>query len=346
MPNSRYVLFAAALLSCLPAAAQYGQVDGYVLGPNNKGILGAVVGFDRLDAKAHYEAKTDKSGYYQIPNLPTGDYSMVVTVDGQIRDHRDFFHISPGRQDATVGNSALGLTFHLKPPEVVAKEMAKENGTGTDEKATKAREAAEESRKALMDAFAAGQEALEAKKYDEAVVSLTKASEVDSKQAAVWAALADAYVGQASKLKSADAGPVLQKAYDTFAKAIELAPGNAGNYNNFALDPAGAGKYHYNLGTFLMNAGQSDAALDELRKGIAADPKYAESYFYLGSILAGKSTTDPSGKMIPPDGTIDALQKYLELKPDGPNAPAAKDLIAALGSKINVDIKDSKARKK
>ena len=367
MPNSRYVLFAAALLSCLPAAAQYGQVDGYVLGPNNKGILGAVVGFDRLDAKAHYEAKTDKSGYYQIPNMPTGDYSMVVTVDGQIRDHRDFFHISPGRQDATVGNSALGLTFHLKPPEVVAKEMAKENGTGTDEKATKAREAAEESRKALMDAFAAGQEALEAKKYDEAVVSLTKASEVDSKQAAVWAALADAYVGQASKLKSADAGPVLQKAYDTFAKAIELAPGNAGNYNNFALalaatnkmddarqnlqkaielDPAGAGKYHYNLGTFLMNAGQSDAALDELRKGIAADPKYAESYFYLGSILAGKSTTDPSGKMIPPDGTIDALQKYLELKPDGPNAPAAKDLIAALGSKINVDIKDSKARKK
>jgi tetratricopeptide (TPR) repeat protein len=257
--------------------------------------------------------------------------------------------------------------FHLKPAEVMAKELAKDAGTAEAARSTKAREAAEESRKALMDAFATGQEALAAKKYDDAVASLTKASEVDPKQAAVWAALADAYVGQAGKLKSAEAAPVLQKAYDSFAKAIELAPTNAGNFNNFALalassgkmddaktnlqkaielDPAGAGKYHYNLGTFLMNAGKSDEALDELRKGIAADPNYAESYFYVGSILAGKSTTDPSGKMIPPDGTIDALQKYLQLKPDGPNAPAAKDLIAALGSKINVDIKDPKAKKK
>ena len=63
--------------------------------------------------------------------------------------------------------------------------------------------------------------------------------------------------------------------------------------------------------------------------------------------LAAKAGADPkTGAVLPVPGTIEELQKYLELKPDGPNAPAAKDLIAALGSKINVDIKDSKARKK
>src|ERR1700749_644323 len=106
------------LLVSLPPFAQFGQVDGYVLGPDKKPVLGAVVAFDRLDSKDHTEAKTDKKGYYQIATLKAGDYSITVTVDGQFRDKRDFFHISPGRQDATIGNSALGLTFNLKPLEV------------------------------------------------------------------------------------------------------------------------------------------------------------------------------------------------------------------------------------
>jgi hypothetical protein len=47
--------------------------------------------------------------------------------------------------------------------------------------------------------------------------------------------------------------------------------------------------------------------------------------------------------MVAPDGTIEALQKYLTLKPDGPNAESAKQLIAALGSAVNVDYKDPNA---
>lgn len=349
------LIFGAMLLVSLPAAAQFGQVDGYIDGPDKKPVAGAVVAFDRLDNNAHTETKSDKKGYYQIATLPTGDYSITVLVNGQIRDHRPYVHISPGRQSATVGNSVLGLSFHLKPAEVMAAELKKEAASApADDKAAKAREAQEVARKALMDSFAQGKSALEAKKYDEAVVNLTKAAEVDPKQAAVWSSLADAYLGVARKQKSAEAQGTFQKALDAFAKSIELAPTNAGNYNNFALalaesgkveeaqknlakaielDPAGAGKYHFNLAAFLMNASQSDAAVEEFKKGIAADPNYAESYFYLGTTLAGKSTTDASGKLIPPDGTIQALQKYLQLKPDGPNAQAAKEMIAALGNK-------------
>ena len=362
----------AFLLFSLPAFAQFGQVDGYIMGPDKKPVQGAVVQFDRLDIKSHTEAKTDKKGYYQIATLPVGDYAITVTVDGQFRDRRDYFHVSPGRQDATAGNNALGLSFTLKPLEVVQaqqqKEAAKEqaSGGGDDSKA-KAKQAQEEARKALMDAYGQGKAALDDKKYGDAIASLTKASELDPKQTAVWSSLAEAYVGLAKSQKSDEAQATLAKADEAFNKAIELAPTNAGNYNNYALalaasgkmdqakeklakaieiDPAGAGKYHYNLGAFLMNAGKSDDATDEFRKGIEADPNYAESYFYLGSMLAGKSTTDPSGKMVPPAGTIDALQKYLQLKPDGPNAQAAKDLIGALGSKVDVNFKDPSAKKK
>jgi len=69
---------------------------------------------------------------------------MTVTVDGQLRDRRAYVHISPGRQSATAGNSVLGLSFNLKPPEVMQAELKKESASApVDDKAAKAREAQE-----------------------------------------------------------------------------------------------------------------------------------------------------------------------------------------------------------
>jgi len=159
--------------------------------------------------------------------------------------------------------------------------------------------------------------------------------------------------------------PIYDKAFGAFDKLLALAPDDAGNYNNYALalaadkklddakvklakavelDPPGAGKYHYNLGALLMNSSQTDPALDEFRKSIDADPNYAEAYYYLGATLVGKAILDPTGtKMVAPAGTTEALQKYLTLKPDGPNAASAKDLLTALGSAVNANYKDPNA---
>src|SRR6185437_1059983 len=146
-----------------------------------------------------------------------GDYSIDVLVDGQLRDHRDYIHISPGRQAATAGNSALGTTFILKPAEVMQAELKKEAAAApADDAAAKKREEQERARKELMDSFAAGKAALDAKKYDEAVTNLTKASEVDPKQAAVWSALADDYMGMARGQKSSEAAPTYDKAIAAF----------------------------------------------------------------------------------------------------------------------------------
>ena len=109
------------------------------------------------------------------------------------------------------------------------------------------------------------------------------------------------------------------------------------------LDPPGAGKYFYNMGALLVNGGQSEAAGEEFKKAIAADPTYADAQYQYGLYLAGKANADGSGKITAPPGTIEALQKYLELKPDGPFAPSAKELIAQLGGTVDTKFKNPNA---
>ena len=42
---------------------------------------------------------------------------------------------------------------------------------------------------------------------------------------------------------------------------------------------------------------------------------------------------------------IEALQKYIELKPDGPNAPSAKEMIAQLGGSVSTTFENPNAPK-
>ncbi len=60
------LVIGAFLLVSLPAFAQFGQVDGYVLGPDKKPVLGAVVAFDRLDSKRAHRSRAGpiSKGYY------------------------------------------------------------------------------------------------------------------------------------------------------------------------------------------------------------------------------------------------------------------------------------------
>ena len=75
-------------------------------------------------------------------------------------------------------------------------------------------------------------------------------------------------------------------------------------------------------------------SLDAFDKAIAADPNNADAYYFKGSGQMQSVTMDSSGKMIPPEGTVESLKKYLELQPNGPHAQEAKDILAALGTKV------------
>ncbi len=77
-----------------------------------------------------------------------------------------------------------------------------------------------------------------------------------------------------------------------------------------------------------------DDAIKAFQASVAADPTKAESYYQLGVSLVGKATTDKNGKVVPVAGTEEALAKYLELSPTGPNAEGAKGLLAYIGSTV------------
>jgi tetratricopeptide (TPR) repeat protein len=363
----------AFLLLSLPAFAQTSAVEGIIKDATGKPLQGAVVNFDRTDIKGHYTVKSDKKGHYGHYGLPLGTYTITVVVDGAVKDTANGFRTGLGDP------KTLNFDLHETAAQAQALQKAAETGTLTKEqergmtkeqkeafdKNLKAREAQMAKNKELNEAYTTGKAALEAKNYDAAIESLNKASTMDPKQGAVWSALADAYVGKA-QATPAEAAANYEKAFDAFKKAVEITPDDAGLYNNYALalakdkkideaktnlakaaelDPPGAGKYYYNLGALLVNSGQNDAATDTFKKAIDLDPNYADAQYQYGVALAGKATTDPSGKVIPPAGTVEALQKYLELKPDGANAPAAKEMISALGGSVSTSFSNPNAPK-
>src|SRR5579862_8913863 len=321
-----YKLLACAVTFSAPVLAQsaFGMVDGYIDGPDGKAVAGAVIGFDKVDAKMHQETKTDKKGYFSIYTLPVGDYSLTVTVEGQLREHRPFFHVSPGRQNNTAGNLATSLVIKLKTAEAAKAQFEKEAGGSASKDgegaaaANKARDEETKRNQMLVDSFTIGQTAIATGQWDQAIDSLTKAAQADPKQASVWSALADAWIGKSKKQTGADAAASLAKAQESFAKAVEIAPSNAAFYNDYALsmagigkldeakanlakaielEPAGAGKYYYNLGALLMNQGNMDAAAEQFKKAIETDPNYAEAHYQYATLLLSRATADASGKV-------------------------------------------------
>jgi len=363
----------AALLLAVPAFSQTTAIEGMVKDETGKPLQGAVINFERTDIKGHYTVKSDKKGHFGHYGLPLGTYTITCVVDGKVRDTANGFRSGLG--EPKIINFDLHQTAEQQQSLAKAAEtgtLSKEQERGMSkeqkeafEKQAKAREAQLAKNKALNDAYQAGKTALEAKQWDPAIESLTKASELDAKQGAVWSALADAFVGKA-QATPAESAANYDKAFDAFKKAIELAPTDAGLYNNFALalaknkklddaktnlakaaelDPPGAGKYYYNLGALLVNSGQNDAATDTFKKATELDPTYADAQYQYGVALSAKATTDASGKVIPPPGAVEALQKYLELKPEGANAQSAKDMIAALGASVSTTFVNPNAPK-
>ena len=318
--------FCCLLLWALPSLAQPGQVSGYVNGPDRKGVPNAIVGFDRLDYKFHIEAKTDKRGFYQFQTLMNGDYSVTVMVDGKLRDGREFYHVSPGRQD-------LPLTFILKP---AGSEPTEHAGAPPPDNS------------ALTKTFEDGKAAFVAKQFEKAIEILKKAAEIDPKQAGVWSLLADSYLGVAQDKPDALAANY-ELARNAFARAIALTPGDAGIYNAWAvslagiqkvdealqnlekaiqLDSLGAGKYYYNFGVVHLSVGRNQAAMEAFKHATEADPNYAEAQYQYGLALGMSAKPGADGKLAPPPGAVEALQKYLQLAPAGPNAKTAQDILA------------------
>ena len=93
---------------------------------------------------------------------------------------------------------------------------------------------------------------------------------------------------------------------------------------------------YFNICATQYNTGNMEGALTACDKVISIDPTKADAYFIKGSAMFSKGTLDKQNRYMPPTGTADALKKYLELAPDGPHASDVKQMLEAIGVKIEL----------
>lgn len=382
LAKSRVLPLAAfgLLLFSGAALAQISAIEGDVKGADGQPVKGAAILIERKDMKGTYKgAKTDKKGHYIYNGLPLGTYKISLIVDGNTVDSMDNVRTKLGdpvevpfdlkqaaAQQQSVAKAAETGTLTKEQERGLSKEQRE-----AIEKRAKENAATMAKNKALNDAFNGGMTAMEAKQYDAAIDSFKKASEADPKQEAVWAQLARAYNDKADTEKKPDMlqqrQADLQSAVDTYGKALELKPDDAALHLNLALalanlkkiddakvelqkaavlDPTQAGKAYYNLGAILINSGQNEAASDAFKTAIEKDPNYADAYYQYGITLLAGMKVAADGKITYAPGNIEAFQKYLELKPDGVNAPQAQEFIKQMGGTIQTTYTNPNAPKK
>lgn len=346
------------------AFAQNSQLMGKVIGEDGQPLKDAEIRIERKDIKGNYKLKTNKKGEFLHAGLPLGLYKVTLVVNGQDRDVVD--NVRTRLAEPTT----IAFNMQEQAQRAQALQKAAEAGTLTKEqsremsaeqreaieKQLKERAAALAKNKELNDSFNAGREAMNAKNYDAAIEQFTKAGGLDPKQHVIWGQLAEAYVGKANALTAqAERDAALAKAFENYQKAIELLPTDASYHNNLALayakakrfdemkasidkavalDPAGAGKYYFNVGAILTNNGQIDAACNAFKQAIAADANYADAHYQYGICLMSQGKPGPDGQPVYPTETAGAFQKYLELQPQGANSASATALLESMGQKV------------
>src|SRR5882762_7400369 len=325
-------------------SAQTGTVKGTCKGLDGKPLAGATVEFTGLESGRKYTLKTNNKGEYFSLGVTPGSYNIVLSQDG-----KEIFRFNkvPITSDENVND------FDLKK-----EQAAGPAGMSEEDKKKLAEQEAKQKKesmdvKALNDKLAASRAAITAGNFDQAVATMTEAlrGQAKSKEKTDRAGSKEGYAKAAEAYQKAIAikpqGAYYNNLADAYAKAGDVDGAVKAYTEAAALDPTGTAGYQFNIGAVYTNANRPDDALKAFQASVAADPTKAESYYQIGVTLVNKATTDKNGKVVPVPGTEEALQKSLELTPDGPNAEGAKGLLAYIGSTVETTFgKQKKGTKK
>ena len=367
------LLVVVGLCAPLALAQTTGTVKGTCKDSEGKPIAQAEVEWTGVESGHTYKLKTNNKGEYFSLGIVPGKYNVKFTKDG-----KEIFHIS----NITVGLDEVVQDLDLKKEQVNAGQaqgMTPEQAKARAEAAAKV-EGEKKTVGTLNEKLNAAKAASDAGDFETAIATLNEANQIDNTRDLIWFKLGDAYRMSAPKQTDPEEKKKrYEMAATNYQKAIELRgasetaqkdPDNnakmAAYYNNLAeaysksnkiddsvanydkaaqLDPAHAATYFFNEGAVLTNAGKVDAAIAAFDKVIAADPTRAEAYYWKGVNLIGKATLK-GNKMVAPEGTAEAFQKYLELQPEGKLAQPAKDMLASIGATIETGFGKKKPVKK
>jgi tetratricopeptide (TPR) repeat protein len=360
----------------VPASrAQTGALEGEIIGPDGSPLKDAMVKIERVDIKGNYKVKSNKKGRYFHAGLPLGTYNVMIEMDGKMMDTVKGVRVGLG--DPTPVN--FNLPEARKKQEAL--QAAASSGQLSDdqmrglskeqkealEKQMSERSEAMKKNKVLNDAFNNAMAAKQSKQWDAAAAAFEEAAKVDATQHVIFANLGECYMNVADSKTGPDREAAMAKGLENYAKVVAMKPDDPAYHNNYGLalakakknpearaelekaatlDPPGAGKYFYNLGAVLVNTNQTEASGEAFKKAIEADPNYAPAQYQYGMYLVSKATTTPDGKIVPPEGTKEAFQKYLTLDPSGAYAESAKGMLQSLEGSVQTQYTNPDAPKK
>jgi tetratricopeptide (TPR) repeat protein len=351
-------------LCASPVFAQaMGTVKGVCKDVDGKPIDNAIVEYFSLDTGRKYSIKTNAKGEYFSLGISPGKYKITLTKDGKL-----LFTLN----NVTITLEENDVPFDLQKEQANAAQgqgISPEQLRKMQEQQQKAQKE-NDLVKILNEKLASAGQAAQTGDFDTAIATLTEATQMDATRDLLWFRLADVYGSSAPKQtdpaeKARRYGEAIadyQKAIDLKRQAMQSGQAKpddgktlAAYYNNLAqaeskngktedavkaysqaaeLDPTGAAQYEYNIGAVLTNAGRVDEAIAAFDKAIQLDPTKADAYYQKGVNLIGKATLDKDGKVVPAPGTAEALNKYLELQPNGQFAEGAKGMLQYIGSNI------------
>jgi tetratricopeptide (TPR) repeat protein len=360
------MMMLAMLLASVAAMAQNITVRGIAKDKQGQPYVGATIELTSTDNGRKYDLKSDKHGEFSTIILPNGKYDVKLIVDGQTLWQKNFlvsFSTPPGMSEAQHNFLDLDLSHQQSTGMTEEQKKVQEEAQKKNAEAVKENAKIGNLNKLMADANTAAQ----GKNFDEALTLMKQATAADPGRDLLWGKQAE-YQYDLKQFPEAEesikkAVDLAQSSNDVKVKARvgvwhnlygqilsgqKKAPEAMQQYDAAAQsDPQNAAMYHFNAGAILTNMQKVDDANLEFDKAIAADPNYAEAYYQKGVNLLQKMKTDAAGKIIAPEGTADAFNKYLELKPDGPNAEGAKALLAQMGETVTIKYgKEKSATKK
>ncbi len=108
---------------------------------------------------------------------------------------------------------------------------------------------------------------------------------------------------------------------------LKRTPEAIDSYNHSAELSSNPGLAYFNVCAVLYNIGDTGNSAAACRKCVQADPTRANAWFVLGSDLFADAPVSSAGKVTITGETRQALEKYLELAPDGPHAADVKAML-------------------
>lgn len=344
------------VLSLATVSTSWSQNTGKVQGKVTDGgqpVPDAQITLTNADNGRTYKMKTDKNGQFSAIGIPAGVYNEEVAA-GQKRF-----------------KSQVRVKAEAGAEDDLSVEMTSaQQGTGPSKEELEKMKAEREKAVGENTLIAQLNPALQAKDWATAEPILTKLIAMNPNRWDYQQALGNAQFSQGK----------FDEAVATYEKAIPLAENatktdpkadpakaksgvsqmltNEGNaylklkkndkaieaYTKAASMDPNPGTAYFNICATQYNSGNTQGALVACDKAIAADPNRADAYFIKGSLMMAESKQGKEGKLEAPPGTAEALNKYLELAPDGPHANDVKQMLAYIGAKIETTYKERKKK--